>query len=283
MSEDTKALSTIAPVSFRVVISVLVAVSLAFALSCGGGGAGNGGSSSPPTVTSVTVSCNPTSVQTGQASQCTATVTGTGNYSSTVTWSASAGTINSSGLLTAPNTAGSVTVTATSTQDATKSGTANVTVTAPPGTPPNLFGNWLIQMPNTKPVGYLGATTAGFTLEASSLCEQVGLGDSTACYQSAPSDYPIEWVSGPCNGGNGTNPYVSQFVMGQSLNKVEFQLNAYVLTSALGSAPDFSVTGTGTITQNGSQFQMNGTWAVSKPTSACQTTSGTWSATQVQQ
>ena len=153
---------------------------------------------------------------------------------------------------------------------------------SPPSTPPNLLGNWLIEMPSTTPVGYLGATTAGFTLEASSLCVQVGLADSTACYQAAPNDYPIEWVVGPCTRGNGTNPMVSQFVMGQSLNQVEFQLNAYVLTSALGSAPNFSVTGTGTITQNGSQFQMNGTWAVSNPTSACQITSGIWSATQAQ-
>ena len=155
-----------------------------------------------------------------------------------------------------------------------------------PTTPPNLFGNWLIEMPSTKPVGYLGATTAGFTLEASSLCKQVGLADSTACYQAANTQFPgydIEWVGGTCTGGNGMNPMVSQFVMGQSLNQVEFQLNAYVLTSALGSAPNFTVTGTGTITQNGSQFQMNGSWAVSNPTNACQITSGIWSATQAQQ
>ena len=84
----------------------------------------------PPTITSASVSCIPTSVQTGQTSQCTATVTGTGNYSSTVTWGASAGTINSSGLFTAPATASTVTVTATSTQDTSKTGNTTVTVTA---------------------------------------------------------------------------------------------------------------------------------------------------------
>ena len=131
MPKDTKAPRSKESVSLRVVISILVAVSLAVALSCGGGGAGNAGSSSPSTITSVSVSCNPTSVQTGQTSQCMATVTGTGSYGSTVTWIASAGTINSSGLVTAPNTAGSITVTATSTQDTTKSGTATVTVTVP--------------------------------------------------------------------------------------------------------------------------------------------------------
>jgi len=84
------------------------------------------------TITSVSVSCNPTSVLVGQTSQCAATVTGTGSYSSSVTWSASAGTINSSGSFTAPATAGTVTVTATSVQDATKTGNTTVTVTTPP-------------------------------------------------------------------------------------------------------------------------------------------------------
>ena len=98
--------------------------------SCGGGGGGSNALPAP-TITSVSVSCNPTSVETGQTSQCAATVSGTGSYSSAVTWGASAGTINSSGLLTAPSSAGSVTVTATSTQDTTKSGTATVTVTVP--------------------------------------------------------------------------------------------------------------------------------------------------------
>ena len=115
---------------FAIICSFLLTTTL-FLATCGGGGGGGGSPSLAPTITSVSVTCNPASVQTGQTSQCTATVTGTGSYSSAVTWSASAGTINSSGLLTAPSTAGTVTVTATSTQDATKSGTATVTITAP--------------------------------------------------------------------------------------------------------------------------------------------------------
>ncbi len=80
-------------------------------------------------ITSVSVSCVPTSVQAGQTSQCSVTVTGSGSYSSAVTWSAVYGTITSSGLYTAPSTApasGSDTIKATSTQDSTKSGTAAV-------------------------------------------------------------------------------------------------------------------------------------------------------------
>ena len=82
----------------------------------------------PPTITSVSVICSPATVIVSATSQCNATVQGTGSYSSAVTWSASGGTINSSGLFTAPASAGTLTVTATSTQDTTKSGQATVTV-----------------------------------------------------------------------------------------------------------------------------------------------------------
>lgn len=82
----------------------------------------------PTTITSVAVSCDPSSLATGTTSQCDAAVQGTGSYSPAVTWSASAGTIDSSGLFTAPASAGTVSVTATSTQDTTKSGTAMVAV-----------------------------------------------------------------------------------------------------------------------------------------------------------
>jgi acid phosphatase len=70
----------------------------------------------------------PAAVAAGATSQCNAAVQGTGSFSSGVTWSASAGTINTSGLFTAPALPESVTVTATSTQDASKSGEATVTV-----------------------------------------------------------------------------------------------------------------------------------------------------------
>jgi Big-like domain-containing protein/galactose oxidase-like protein len=105
-------------------------------LIAGGGGSGGflaGAELYEPatatTITSVSVSCNPTSVGPGQTSPCTATVSGTGSYNSAVTWSASAGTINSSGMFTAPAAVGTVTVTATSVQDTSKSGNTTVTVT----------------------------------------------------------------------------------------------------------------------------------------------------------
>jgi hypothetical protein len=95
----------------------------------------------PPTITSVAASCTSTSVQTGLTAQCAATVTGTGSYATTVTWSvggvlggnSTLGMISAAGLYTAPSAVPAtnpVTVTATSTEDTTKSGSASVTITA---------------------------------------------------------------------------------------------------------------------------------------------------------
>jgi hypothetical protein len=84
----------------------------------------------PPSsaITSVQVACNPATVNINATSQCTATVKGTGSYSSAVTWSASAGAINATGLFTAPAAAASVTITATSVQDTAQSGSATIAV-----------------------------------------------------------------------------------------------------------------------------------------------------------
>ena len=94
--------------------------------ACGGNGGGNNGSS---TVTAVSVSC-PSPISSGGTGQCSATVSGTGSFSTAVTWSASAGSISSSGLFTAPtvSTQTSVTVTATSVQNTSVSGSATVVV-----------------------------------------------------------------------------------------------------------------------------------------------------------
>jgi hypothetical protein len=104
---------------------LLVLATVSLLAACGGGSNNNIGS-----VTAVSVSCSPSTVTSGQTSQCSATVTGTGNFVSTVNWSASAGSISGSGLLTAPTvtSATTVTVTATSIQNTGVSGTASVTV-----------------------------------------------------------------------------------------------------------------------------------------------------------
>lgn len=93
-----------------------------------------------PTVTGVTVSPTTANVQKGTTRQFSATVSGTGAYSSAVTWSVTGGgagtSIDTNGVLTvaAGETAPTLTVTATSTADNTKKGTATVTVTSTPVT-----------------------------------------------------------------------------------------------------------------------------------------------------
>ncbi len=82
----------------------------------------------PVTITTVTVAAAPGSITTAQTATCVSTVQGTGSFSSAVTWTATNGTITSSGVLT-PAAVGAATCTATSTQDPTKSGSASVTVT----------------------------------------------------------------------------------------------------------------------------------------------------------
>jgi hypothetical protein len=81
-------------------------------------------------VVSVTVAPPTATLQVGQTQQFTATVTG--NANTAVTWSATGGTISTTGLFTAGNTAGSFSVTATSAADTTKSAKATVTVNAAP-------------------------------------------------------------------------------------------------------------------------------------------------------
>jgi hypothetical protein len=96
-----------------------------------------------PTVTGVSVSPGAIALNRGEVFAFTATVEGTNNPDQSVTWSVSghdaAGTaITSGGALTvaAEETASALTVIATSAFDASKSGTAAVTVTEPPAEPP---------------------------------------------------------------------------------------------------------------------------------------------------
>ena len=92
----------------------------------------------PATITSVTVEPDDAEVEAGETQQFTATVSGTGNYDKSVTWSvegknSTSTTISATGLLTVDTdeTAATLTVTATAKGDGTTSGTATVTVTQP--------------------------------------------------------------------------------------------------------------------------------------------------------
>ncbi len=111
-------------------LSVLTRVSYLFlgVVSVGMIAAGCG-SSTPPAPITVAVSPETAAIATGQATQFTATT----NDPTGVTWSATAGAIDSSGNFTAPSgtQSSTVTVTATSVKDTTKSASATVNVVAP--------------------------------------------------------------------------------------------------------------------------------------------------------
>jgi hypothetical protein len=89
----------------------------------------------PATITSLALSPSTASTTGGGQVQFTTTVTGTGDFSAAVTYTAALGTISAAGLYTAPPalfTARADTITATSNQDPTKSATALVAIAAAP-------------------------------------------------------------------------------------------------------------------------------------------------------
>lgn len=103
-------------------IFVLVAVAIAGALTfaaCGGGGSNN-----HPTTNDLVIVPGSASIPVSQTGQFTAYLAGVGQ---TATWTASGGTIDSTGLFTAPSSPGNVTLTATS---GSNSGTTTVQVVA---------------------------------------------------------------------------------------------------------------------------------------------------------
>ena len=87
-----------------------------------------------PAPVTVTISPSSATVQPGHTQPFTATVTGSSNTS--VTWTATGGTISTSGLYTAGQATGNFTVTATSAADSTKSAMSSVLIDAGSGLPP---------------------------------------------------------------------------------------------------------------------------------------------------
>jgi len=93
----------------------------------------------PPTITLVTISSKVSGLRAGQQFHFPLVVEGTGSFNASVTWSVNGipsgdpvnGTISASGTYTAPAMlppTNPVTVTATSVEDATKSGSANLSI-----------------------------------------------------------------------------------------------------------------------------------------------------------
>lgn len=88
---------------------------------------GNSGNNS--SVSTVSVAANPSSIMMGQTATCVATVSGSGNYSTAVSWTATGGTITQSGVFS-PSGVGTGTCIATSTQDSTKSAAAPIVISS---------------------------------------------------------------------------------------------------------------------------------------------------------
>jgi hypothetical protein len=148
---------------------------------CGGSYSSN--SSQTSSIASVNVTCSPTNVSTGSTTQCSASVAGTGDYSSGVDWSVDSGTISGNGLYTAPSSApsagsGTVTVTATSKQDGSKRGSVilNVGNAASPGTATLsvnatsiAFGTVALNTASTQSVTLTSTGTGAVTISAASV------------------------------------------------------------------------------------------------------------------
>lgn len=118
----------------------LCSLNIFFLAACGSGGAGTTTTPvQPATITSVNVTAGSGNIQPGASQTFQASVTGTGSYSSAVSWSvngtaggaSSTGTITADGVYTAPLSApnpNTVTVTATSQADSTKSGSVSLVI-----------------------------------------------------------------------------------------------------------------------------------------------------------
>ena len=171
-------------------LSLLACVSIA-ACGCGGGG---GGGTSPPasvSITLVTISSGSMSVLPGQTLQFAVNVQGKGTFSSSVSWSVNGSTggnqamgiIDVTGLYTAPTRSpnpNTVNITATSTADPTKSGSASVLV-------------------GTAPFHITGVSISPKSVSLSTAATQQF---STTVQGSGTFDSSVQWSAGGVAGGN---------------------------------------------------------------------------------
>ena len=227
---------------------MMIGLSLLVA-GCGGGGAGSTTTiTSGPTITTVSVMPNPATTIIGAQQQFTPVVSGTGSFSSAVTWSVSAppnsilspGTITTGGLYTTPYPAPpTVTVSATSTEDATKSGNVTVTLNAPAvAAGPTLTVDAGNQTHAISPYiyGMNGYLLNSAVAAATNITIDRWGGDSTSRYNykldvtSSASDWYFE--NQPGTGGDGANP-----VSGVSAFDALVQANAAIGAKTLGTVP----------------------------------------------
>ena len=109
---------------FLVLFIAVLSLSLTSLTACGGSPI----ITPPPSGVTISITAAPSSIGTGANYQFSATVTGSSNQD--VSWSTSAGTIDSGGLFIAPATAATVTITAAAAADASKTAQTTITVQA---------------------------------------------------------------------------------------------------------------------------------------------------------
>lgn len=168
-----------------------------------------------PSVSSVSVSPASGTVQGGSQVQFTSSVIGLYSPSQSVTWSASAGSITSGGLWTAPSTTVSdqfVTIMATSTVDSSKTGQANFTVPAfaKPDAPQSITataGMETVAVSITAPAYDGGTPITGYIVTASN--GQVQNVSGTSATFSIPAFTPVSFTAQAVNvmgAGAASNP-----------------------------------------------------------------------------
>ncbi len=250
----------------------LLAIALA---SAGCAGVAVSSPNPPPQTVSVTVSPASISLQTGSTQQFSATVSGTSNTS--VTWSATGGTISSAGLFTAGGTAGSFAVTATSVADSTKHANSAINITA---TPPvvavainptsaalqtgaakqfsaavtgssNTAVTWSATGGTISSAGLFtaGSTAGTFTVTATSLADNTKRADATITITATPPVVAVTINPTSASLQTGATKQFSAAVTGSSNTAVTWSatggtISAAGLFTAGNTAGSFTVTAT---------------------------------------
>ena len=206
----------------------LLALILCLGLAACGGGAGGG--QPQPTITSVIASCSPSSIQVNQTSKCSATVAGTGSFSSAVSWSVDNGTIDQSGNYTAPTGSTTATVKATSTQDSTEYEMASITVS-----PATVALSALNFVPDSVVSGNISTGTATAATSAPAGGVAISLSSGDVAVASVPASVTIP------AGSTSATFSVSTAVVGNITAVTIMASSATTVSSGLTVNPDAAV------------------------------------------